>query len=131
MPLKITGVRAVKRNVTSFFKDISEKKAPQFANAVLSIGLTHSKELTPIEFSNLINSTITNVDITPTGVIGTVTYTANYAAALEFGKWKPKPINEKAGPAWNPDAEPHFLKKGFEDPESRAAIKKAEQIFKI
>ena len=130
--MPVTGVKAVQKNMRRIFKDINDKTAPQFVNAVLSIGLTHSKELTPIEFSNLINSTITDVDIMDGRVTGTLTYNASYAAALEFRTdWKPRPPSEKAGPAWNPDATPHYLKKGFEDPESQAAIKKAESIFKI
>jgi hypothetical protein len=131
---KVTGVKALQRNMGRIFKDINEKKAPQFVGAVLSIGLTHSKELAPLEFGTLVNSSVMDVDVNSFKgeVSGSVRYLANYAAALEFRTdWKPRPISEKAGPAWNPDAEPHFLRKGFEDASSRAAIKKAESIFKI
>ena len=132
--MPVTGAAAVRRNMKRIFKGINEKKAPQFVSAVLSIGLTHSKELTPLEFGTLINSSFMDVDVNSFKgeVIGSVRYLANYAAFLEFRtKWKPRPINEKAGPAWNPDAKPHFLRKGFEDETSRTAIKRAEKIFKL
>lgn len=131
---KVTGVKALQRNMKRTFKNISEKKAPQFVNAVLFIGLNHSKELAPVEYGVLVNSSVINVDVNSFrgDVSGSVTYFANYAAALELGtKWKPRPINEKAGPATNMSATPHYLRRGFEDPESRAAIKKAESIFKL
>jgi len=132
--MPVTGAAAVRRNMGRIFKDINEKKAPQFVNAVLSIGLSHSKELTPLEFGTLVNSAFMDVDVNSFKgeVTGSVKYIANYAAALEFRTdWKPRPINKKAGPAWNPNAEPHFLKKGFEDSTSQSAIKRAEKIFKI
>lgn len=130
MPVK--GAKAVKQNMKRIFKDISEKKAPQFVNAVLSIGENHSKELAPVEFSLLVNSIIKNIDITGMITRGSLSYNTGYAAALEFRTdWKPRRPEFKKGPAWNPQAEPHFLMKGFEDPESRALIKKAEDIFRV
>jgi len=132
--MPVTGAAAVRRKMGRIFKDINEKKAPQFVNQVLSIGLLHSKELAPLEFGTLVNSAFMDVDVNSFKgeVTGSVKYVTNYAAALEFRTdWKPRPINEKAGPAWNPNAEPHFLKKGFEDSTSQSAIKRAEKIFKI
>ena len=132
--MPVTGAKALQRNMKRTFKDISDKKAPQFVSAVLSIGLNHSKELAPVEYGVLVNSSSINVDLNPfkSEVRGSVTYFANYAAALELGtKWKPRPIDKKSGPATNMNATPHYLRRGFEDAESRAAIKKAESIFKI
>lgn len=130
MPVK--GAKAVKQNMKRIFKDISEKKAPQFVNAVLSIGENHSKELAPVEFSLLVNSIIKNINVSGKTTTGSLSYNTKYAAALEFRiDWKPRPPSNKRGPAWNPQAEPHYLKKGFEDPTSLAAIKKAEEIFKV
>lgn len=130
--MPVTGVKTVKANMKRIFKDISEKKAPQFVNAVLSIGQAHSRELAPIEFSLLVNSVIRDVDVTSMIVSGTLSYNTKYAAALEFRMdWKPRPPSMKKGPAWNPKAKPGFLRKGFNDPESRSDIKRAEKIFKI
>ena len=130
--MAVTGAQEVRKNMSRIFKDISEKKAPQFINAVLSIGAANSKELTPMEYSTLINSQIINVDILGQKVVGFVSFNTNYAAFLEFGtKWKPRPVSMKEGPATNMKAEPHFLRKGFESPESQAQIKQALEIFKI
>ena len=61
MPVK--GAKAVKDNMKRIFKDISQKKAPQFVNAVIFIGENHSKELAPLEFSLLVNSIIKDIKI--------------------------------------------------------------------
>lgn len=129
MPVK--GASKVRSNMKRVFNDISEKKAKQFVVAVLSIGWNESKEYTPVEYSNLINSVTMNIDTGTTHVTGTLAYNADYAAALEFGVWKPRPISEKKGPATNMNAEPHYLQKGFESPQSRRAIAKAIDIFKV
>lgn len=130
MPVK--GASAVRKKMRRVFKDINQKKAVQFVNAVISIGASQSKQWAPVEFSNLINSQISNVTQTADLVTGTLSYNTSYAAALEFGKkWKPRPPSEKAGPAWNPNATPGYLRRGFEDPESRSLIKQAEKIFKV
>ncbi len=151
MPVK--GVKEVQQNMRRIFKDISDKKAPQFVSAVMSIGLNHSKELTPIAFSNLINSSFTDMVTTATGTIGTVGYTAKYAVYLNGTDtytplWKPVPLpkyevkggrsndlrvitqSRPGAPATNMDAKPRFLNRGFEDSESQALIKRAEDIFK-
>lgn len=152
--MPVTGAAAVRGNFKRIFEDINEKKAPQFVNAVLSIGLNHSKELTPIAFGNLINSAFTAVDSFEGSVVGRVTYNAEYALALNGDEtfsplWKPVPLPKYAvkggrsnelmqitqsrpgAPATNMDAKPRFLNRGFEDPESVASIKRAEKIFKI
>jgi hypothetical protein len=130
--MPVTGVSKVKAGYKRVFKEIRDKKAVQFITAVNSIGASASKELAPMEFSTLVNSQIMDVDIVGSKVIGTVSFNTFYAAFLEFNpKWRPRPINLKEGPAWNPKAEPHFLRKGFESPESKAAIKQAIDIFRV
>lgn len=130
MPL--TGVTALRRNLEQTFTDIREGKAKEFVTAVLSIAWNESKLYTPIEYSNLINSVTMNIEVTGSITSGTLTYNANYAAALEFREnWKPRPPSEKSGQAWNPNATPHYLQKGFESPDSVNAINKAKEIFKI
>ena len=130
--MSVTGAEAVRRRIRQILRNVEERRAPQFINAVLSIGLNHSKELAPLEFSTLVNSAFTNVGVGRNGPSGTLTYNTNYAAALEFREdWQPRPISEKAGPSTNMDAEPHYLQKGFEDPESQTAIRQAERIFRI
>lgn len=130
MPVK--GIKEVKANFNKLFTDIHHKKAVQFTNVVLSIGQSHSRELAPVEFSTLINSTIKDVDVTSSGVRGSFSYNTVYAARLEFREdWKPRPPEQKQGPAWNPNAKPHYLERGFEDAESQASIRRAIKIFKV
>lgn len=132
--MPVTGVDKVKANYKRVFKDIRDKKAVQFITAVISIGASESKLLTPMEYGNLVNSQRQSVDVFGQKVVGFVSFGAGgikYAAALEFGVWRPRPINLKDGPTTNMNAEPHFLRKGFESPESQAAIKQAIGIFRV
>ena len=129
--MPVTGVKQVKQNMKRAFKDISDKKSVQFINAVVSIGATASIEFAPVEYSVLVNSQMRNVDIVGNKVVGEVSFNASYAAALEFGVWKPVAAVNKEGPADNMKATPHFLQKGFESSESKTAIKQAQDIFKI
>jgi hypothetical protein len=110
--------------------------------------------MTPISYSNLINSIVTDVDTGPTGVVGSVSYMADYAVYLNGTDtytplWKPRPLPkdvvtgtrkrkdgtyatpDSGAPATNMDAKPRFLNRGFEDPESVQAIEQAKEIFKI
>ncbi len=138
--MPVTGVSQVQANYRKVFKGIRDKKAPQFIAAVQSIGESHSKELAPLAYGTLVNSTIKDIDVVGTKVIGTFSYNTLYAVMLENNpNWKPKPPpkygNKKRGeapaPAWNPNAVPHFLRRGFEGPESQALIKRAERIFRL
>lgn len=138
MPIK--GVDTLRRNMRQTFRDIREKKAVQFVNAVLSIGETESKEFTPVAYSNLVNSIIKEVVVGTSMVKGALSYNTKYAAYLENNKkWKPRPppkyANKKKGigpaPAWNPKATPGYLRKGFESKQSQASIIRAIDIFKV
>lgn len=150
----MASVAKVKANTKKVFADIRTKKASQFMNAVISIGVNHAKELTPIAYSNLINSIVTDVNIEGARVTGSVSYMANYAIYLNGDEtytplWKPVPLPKyeiKGGksnelreitqaqpgaPATNMDAKPRFLNRGFEDPESESLIKQAIDIFRV
>ena len=131
--MPVTGVKKVRANMRKVFKDISEKKAAQFIQAATSIGASQSKEFAPLEYVTLVNSMFTEVGKLSNGVvIGSVFYMANHAAYLEFNEnWSPRPISQKAGPATNMAATPHFLRRGFEDKESVDMINKAMKIFKV
>lgn len=131
MPINKPALDKLKSNLKKTFNDIDEKKSLQFVNAVLSIGAAESKEYAPVEYSNLVNSQRIDVDKSGAIVMGSVSFNVKYAAALEFGKWNPRPVSEKAGPASNMNATPHYLQKGFESPQSKRAIDKAIDIFRI
>ena len=130
MPVK--GVNEVKRNMKKVFKDIKDNKAVQFVKIVVDIGASESKLYTPIEYSTLINSQQTEVNVNATAVIGSVSFNTDYAAYLEFNEdWSPRAVSQKKGPSANLAATPHFLRKGFESSSSQNAIKKAVDIFKV
>ena len=130
--MPVTGAKAVNSKMKSIFKDIQSNKTNQFVRSVVSVGENNSKQYAPIEYGTLINSTIVDLNSTNGLITGSLSYNTNYAAHLEFGEnWSPRPPALKSGPAWNPNAKPHFLRLGFESPESKAEIKELEKIFKV
>ena len=93
---------------------------------VLSIGITGAKELAPMEYGTLMNSAYRRINKTPTGIQGIAGFGVAYAIYLhENPNWSPRPVNMKTGPAWNPNAEPKFLEKGFTSNEQKALIQRA------
>ena len=135
MPVK--GANKVRSRMRQVFDGIADKKAVQFVNAVGSGAGILSKTKAPQEFGNLHNSQMFDVVKNARGVKGTLSYgdkfPVKYAAILNSGiyKWRPRPPALKAGPAWNADAEPHFLEYGFESAEARQMIARYLEIFKI
>ena len=135
--MPVVGANKIKARMKSFVSDVSDKKAMQFVNAVGSSAGILSKEKAPREYSNLQNSQMFDVVKSAGRITGTLSYGDKfpvlYASILNDGKykWKPRPPDKKAGPAWNPNATPHFLEYGFESPEGKAMIKKYLEIFKI
>ena len=94
--------------------------------AVLTIGITRAKELAPLEYGPLINSAYQRIEETQTGFYGEAGFITGYAYWLhERTDWNPRPPDKKAGPAWNPDATPKFLERGFTDSDQRVLMKKA------
>jgi hypothetical protein len=129
--MPVTGLSQVRANLRGVFNNIRQRKSSEFVSAVVTMGVAQSKELTPIEYSTLINSIVIDISHSTRFSKGTVFYMANYAAALEFGTWEPVSAANKEGPADNMSAEPHFLRNGFESEESKAHIKQLENIFRI
>lgn len=131
MPVK--GANKVRSRMRQVFDGIADKKAVQFVNAVGSGAGILSKTKAPLEFGNLHNSQRFDVVKSAKSVKGTLSYNTGYASILNSGvyKWRPRPPALKAGPAWNPDAEPHFLEYGFESAEARQMIARYLEIFRI
>lgn len=120
MPIKVTN------NTKETFFDI-KKKVEQFRTGVVSIGATLSMSYAPLEFGDLRASQ--RVDTWQEGGVyyGSVSFGAGidepYPEILENSEnWKPRPPSMKAGHAWNPDATPHYLQRGFEGSEAVAQI---------
>lgn len=135
--MPVVGANQIKARMKSFVSDVSDKKALQFVNSVGFQAGILSKEKAPREYSNLQNSQMFDVVKSANRVTGTLSYGDKspvlYASILNEGKykWKPRAPANKKGPAWNPNATPHFLEYGFESPEGRANIQKFLEIFKI
>src|SRR5690606_1839482 len=136
MPAK--GMTQVKSNLTKLFETIAGPMTEKTVTEVISIGGLYADLLTPIDTSNLINSRYRSVTRTAEGWTGKYGYTAKDAAAVhgmsgklkgqprehfgmtsnrsEFGPKKPEAFGGGTGVGnyWDPDAEPEFLRKGFE-----------------
>lgn len=122
MPVK--GHRELKRNLNSFAEDVKIKMPEQTITAVLQIGAQISRKYAPIEYSTLVNSVRQTVKNVGGNVVGTLGYYTSYAHWLNFNPdWSPRPPERKQGPAWNPNATPHFLEAGFTSSEAKRAIK--------
>lgn len=102
-------------------------KLPQFVNAVekkaargmvqgLILGASEASVLTPIDTSTLLNSQYRSIEKQGTQIVGSVGYTAEYAAAVHDPDHKQN--FQRA------TAEKEFLKKGFEraEPNIRAVV---------
>ncbi len=131
--MPVVGANQIKARMKSFVSDVSDKKALQFVNSVVTQAGILSKEKAPLEFGTLHNSQMFDVVKNATGVKGTLSYNTLYASILNNGiyKWNPRAPANKKGPAWNPNATPHFLEYGFESAEGKANIQKYLEIFKI
>jgi hypothetical protein len=129
MPVK--GIERVKRGFRIAVKEIGEGKTERAVYETLSQGSAMAAQMTPIDSSNLVNSQYApQIDVKEGKVSGSVGYTASYAAAVHeaSGKLKGKPRADfgktRAGVAfgggtgngnyWDPNAEPRFLTKGFD-----------------
>jgi hypothetical protein len=127
MPVK--GLKEVRVQLKKIFGDIKGPKAEKTLTEVLITAAGFAATMTPIDTSNLINSQYRKITAYGTRVVGAIGYTAAYAAAVHDkkgtlqGKNVPRDKNDPSrGNVWDPDAEPGFLKKAFEDSDARAAI---------
>jgi hypothetical protein len=106
-------------SVNNTFTKALEQKRKQFERelkrrltASAIVVQAKAMEYTPLEYGLLQNSQYREPVINNSISIG---YTAAYAVALHESDWRPKPIEEKDGPAWNPDAKPAFLLEALEE----------------
>lgn len=143
MPGKVRGLDEVNRQMA---KKVGEIKGQMTRDTLLKIviaGEQYAVALTPVDTGNLINSRYRAESNTATGASMRVGYTAWYAAIVHelpgtlkgqprahFGKTRDGVEfggGTEKGRYWDPDAEPQFLKKGFER-DGRADI---EAIIKV
>lgn len=94
-----------------------QRKAAVGMTKALILGASEASVLTPIDTSTLLNSQYRKVEVDGERIVGTVGYTAEYAAAVH------DPDN--AQNFRRATAEKEFLRKGFEraEPNIRAVLK--------
>lgn len=93
-----------------------EQKAARAMTQALILGASEASVMTPIDTSTLLNSQYRKVDKDGTKIVGTVGYTAEYAAYVHDPNVKQRFRRSTA--------EKEFLRKGFEEaePNIRAVI---------
>lgn len=129
--MSIKGVEQVKRGIRVAVDEAATSKTEGAIFTILFQGSEMSKLMTPIDTSNLVNSLYApRITATPGGYTGAVGYTAAYARAVheapgklkglpraDFGKTRAGVAfggGKKVGRYWDPNAEPGFLRKAFE-----------------
>jgi len=127
MPVK--GLKEVREQLKSVIGEISGPMAEKALTEVMIVAAGFAATMTPIDTSNLINSQFRHISKTSNGVTSMLGYTAAYAAAVHdkkgttLGKNIPRSKSDPSrGNFWDPDAEPGFLRKAFEEPDARADI---------
>lgn len=93
-----------------------EQKAARAMTQALILGASEASVMTPVDTSTLLNSQYRKVDKDGTKIVGTVGYTAEYAAYVHDPNVKQRFRRSTA--------QKEFLKKGFEEaePNIRAVI---------
>jgi hypothetical protein len=127
--MAVKGLKEVRQQLKKVFGDISGPRAEKTLTEVLITAAGFAAVMTPIDTSNLINSQYRRITAYGNRVIGAIGYTAAYAAAVHdkpgtlLGTNTPRSKSDPSrGNVWDPDAEPEFLRKAFEDSDARASI---------
>lgn len=146
--MPVVGLGTIRAKTKALALNIEQQRVPRAITAGAMVGQAYAQMLTPIDTSNLINSQYRR--LSKLGGMGiwraSVGYTAAYAAAVHeaSGKLKGQPRanfgktksgqefggGTGVGNYWDPDAEPGFLRKGFDDhrPEIEKAIKRGLRL---
>lgn len=127
MPVK--GLKEVRQNFHKLIGQIGGPMAEKALTEVMIVAAGYAATMTPIDTSNLINSQFRQITKSGKTVSAMLGYTAAYAAAVHdkkattLGKNIPRSRSDPSrGNFWDPDAEPGFLRKAFEDSDARADI---------
>lgn len=102
-------VAQIQRNAKQMLSSKIPRDVERGLTGVGVVVANKAQEYTPVEYGILQNSQYRVVEGTQSGYRVRVGYTAKYAAALHDTFWSPRPPDQKAGPAWNPNASPKFL----------------------
>ena len=111
--------RAVVRNLLPEFISTVQARAAKAITQSLILGGAEASAMTPIDTGTLINSQFRNVTKNGQEIIGTIGFTAEYAAAVHSPD---HPQNFRRA-----SAEKEFLRKGFEraEPAIKEALRRA------
>lgn len=126
MPVK--GVKSVNKKINSFLSKQATRTTERVVQEILIEGLSHAISLAPMDTSTLVNSQFTNLRPISNGIRGEAGFSASYAAHVHEAKGtlKGQDRPNSRGQYWSPNAEPEFLKKGFE----RDGLESIKQIIK-
>lgn len=126
MPVK--GVKQVQNNVTRLLADVSGPMSEKAVTEIMITGMAYAAEITPIDTSTLINSSYRKIYPLKTAVTGVAGYAASYAKYVNDARGTLVHTQRPDGNGyyWDPNAEPDFLKKGFE----RDGIDDIKEIIK-
>ncbi|WP_215268820.1 hypothetical protein [Escherichia coli] len=130
MPIK--GVKRVRERLKQELKEITDKKTHEVLWRVGMLAGGFAANMTPVDTGFLINSQFQYIGSTAEGLQLRLGYTARYAEWVHDmpGKLKGQPRENFGrtsdgvefgggtgkGKYWDPNAEPEFLRKAFEDP---------------
>ncbi|HFG1952582.1 TPA: hypothetical protein ACGF3W_000310 [Vibrio cholerae] len=115
--MSVKGISRVKKKFAMFSKDVDQVRTDTAVYTILSEGGALAQLMTPIDTGTLANSQYApQITHTVGHTKGTIGYTAEYAGAVHEmpGVLKGLPRANGSGNHWDPDAEPQFLTKGFE-----------------
>ncbi|EJH6316365.1 hypothetical protein NFY70_003462 [Escherichia coli] len=130
MPIK--GVKRVRERLKQELKEITDKKTHEVLWRVGMLAGGFAAKMTPVDTGFLINSQFQYIGSTAEGLQLRLGYTARYAEWVHDmpGRLKGQPRENFGrtsdgvefgggtgkGKYWDPNAEPEFLRKAFEDP---------------
>lgn len=128
--MAVKGIEQVKRNFRKKIQEVDGRRTDKAVYSILSQGAGLADTMTPIHTSTLINSRYApQIEQQPGRTLGRVGYTASYAGAVHGapGTLAGQPRPDGSGSYWDPNAEPGFLQKGFDEikPKIPAILKAA------
>lgn len=136
--MAIKGIKEARSNTRKIFGGI-RNSAEKSVVEILIAGRSYTLTLTPIDSGNLANSAFIDIGRNKQSIYGRFGFTASYAAAVHempgtlkgqprksfgttsnhsaVGPQQPRAFGGGTGNGnyWDPDAEPQFVKKGFEE----------------
>lgn len=145
--MPIRGIKRVQRNMHDVLDEIRNERTYKVLTHCYLIGAGYSDQMTPIDTSFLVNSHFHLMRDTRSGMSVIYGYMAEYAGWVHDapGKLKGEPRKHfgktregvafgggtEKGQYWDPNAEPEFLRKGFEEEGLEEIIRAIERGYKV